>query len=116
MPPPVTPSTVTILYPNPYDPGYTTIYQLVKDSIYIALGTLEALEPGRDSSGNVIMAYPVSIQQSFDNAPQLSPGVNQAEVTAATLTVGDAYIFFWGADLSSRRALHCRGSTSSHGV
>ena len=32
--PPVTPSTVMNTYPNPYDPGYSNIDQLMHDSIY----------------------------------------------------------------------------------
>jgi hypothetical protein len=100
LPPFVTPSTVINTYPNPYDPGYTNMDQLVQDSIGIALGTLEAPEPGVASDGHEVMAYPVSVRQSFDHVPETSLGVDQAEVTAAHLSVGDTYIFFWGYDSS----------------
>ena len=91
----MTPSTIINTYPNPYDPGYTTIDQLVEDSVYVALGTLEAPQSGADSSGNEVTAYPVSVQQSFTYTPGIPPSVDQAEVTAANLAVGNTYIFFW---------------------
>lgn len=48
--PGVTPSTVIVHYPNPYDPGYSTIDQLVQDSTFIVLGTLLPATPGVDQT------------------------------------------------------------------
>jgi hypothetical protein len=93
----VTPSTETNVYPNPYDPGYSTIDQLVPDSTFIVMGTLEAASPGVDMNGNIRMSYPISVQYSFEAIPRNTLTVLQSEVTAANLTVGSTYIFFWAA-------------------
>ncbi len=100
-------------YPNPYDPGYTTVDQLVRDSTFIVLGTLGSSGIGVDQSGNSVTVYPISVQESLDTVPPISLNVSQAEVTAAHLGVGDAYVFFWGADPTDKTACIVGGV---HGV
>ena len=103
-PPGVSPSTVINTYPNPYDPGYSTINQLVRDSTFIVLGTLGPAGVRKDQSGRSVTVYPISVQQSLGTVPPTSLNVSQAEVTAAHLGVGDAYVFFWGADPTDKTA------------
>jgi hypothetical protein len=103
-PPGVTPSTVINTYPNPYDPGYSTIDQLVWDSTFIVLGTLGPPGVGADQSGSSVTVYPILVKQSLGTVPPISLNVSQAEVTAAHLGVGDAYVFFWGADPTDKTA------------
>jgi hypothetical protein len=98
------PPTVIVHYPTPYDPGYITIDQLVQDSTFIVLGTLQPAGAGSDSSGNVVMAYPISWQQVFGTTPPIGLNVSQAEVSAAHLSVGKEYVFFWSADLTNKTA------------
>lgn len=93
----VTPPTITNVYPSPYDPGYTTIEQLVNDSTFIVRGSLEAGSPIVDANGTTVMAYPISVQESFKVNPPVTLSVLQNEVTAAKLSVGSTYIFFWAA-------------------
>ena len=91
-------------YPNPYDPGYSTIDQLVRDSTFIVLGTLVPAGVGKDESSSSATVYPISVQQSLGTVPPISLNVSQAEVTAAHLGVGEAYVFFWGADPTDKTA------------
>ncbi len=100
----VTPSTAVVQYPNPYDPGYTTIDQLVRDSTFIVLGSLRPAGAAKDQNGNIVTVYPIAIQRDFGSNPPISLNVSQAEVNAAHLTTGGDYIFFWGADTSEKTA------------
>ena len=76
----------------------------MQDATFIVLGSLDPSQSAKDESGNVITVYPISTQRSFGTVPPISLNVTQAEVTAANLTVGHTYIFFWGADPASKTA------------
>ncbi len=43
----------------------------------------------------MVMAYPISWQQVFGTTPPIGLNVSQAEVSAAHLSVGNEYVFFW---------------------
>ncbi len=104
QPPGVTPSTEVNTYPTPYSPGYTSIAQLVEDSTFIVLGTLQSGASLKDGNGDVVTAYPIDVQQSLGTVPPVGLNVSQAEVMAAGLSVGNSYIFFWGADTADDAA------------
>lgn len=98
-PPPVSQTTINVTYPSPYNPGYTSMDQLVADSTFIVLGTLgpPTTEPG--ASGSTITYYPINLQQSFSEvAPRNTLTVGSAEFSAANLSVGGTYVFFWAND------------------
>jgi hypothetical protein len=101
---PASTSTVINHYPGSYDPGYTTVGQLVRDSTFIVTGALRHAQPGRDQSGKVVMSYPITTEKILGTVPPISLTVSRAEVAAANLRVGETYLFFWTADPAERTA------------
>jgi hypothetical protein len=102
--PGVTPSTVIVHHRKPYDPGYSTIDQLVQDSTFIVLGTLLPATHGVDQTEKTVVIYPIRPQRDFDSVPPITLTITPAEVTAARLRVGETYVFFWAADPAEKTA------------
>ena len=93
----VAPHTVT--YPDPYNPGYSTISQLVKDSTFILVGTLGQPQTATGSSGATVTVYPIAVDQDLGTyAPRMAVGLSSAEVKAGNLSTSETYIFFWASD------------------
>jgi hypothetical protein len=91
----VTRQTVIVQWPNPYDPGYNSIGQLVQDSTFVVLGTLGAAIPQPDGS----QVDPINVQTSYGYTdPRVELGISSAEFDAANLSVGGTYIFFYASD------------------
>jgi hypothetical protein len=96
----VVPPAPTTVANNVYSSDYATIYELVRDSTFIVLGTLDPEISGSGQTG-----YPIEVQQTFGiNNPRTSIGVSVAEFNAAKLSVGGTYVFFWGIDSAERVA------------
>ena len=91
----ITLPTVHIHRPNPYDPGYHTVGQLVHDSFFIFVGVL--LGTPSCTSGAAVSCYqPISVQKDLGGTdPRIGIGVPSAEVAAAKLTPATTYVFFW---------------------
>jgi hypothetical protein len=101
MPPAVgyTPVPQTVTYPNPYNPGYTTIAQLVKDSTFIVMGTVGDPVTGPTQGGGTVEVYPINVERSFGTyPPRMAIGLSSAEFKAGSLAVGGTYLFFWASD------------------
>jgi hypothetical protein len=96
-PPLVEVPTVTVTYPNPYDPGYNTIAQLVDDSDAIVVGTLGSTSTAPGQDGAQTAYYQINIQKTVNDVstPRISLYVSQNLVNAARLSSSGTYIFFW---------------------
>ncbi len=88
--PPVTLPTVVVHRPSPYDPGYHTVGELVHDSTFIVVGTLQ---------GPSSQAYLITVQKVLGGTdPRTLIAVSPSLVQAAGLRLGVPYVFFWGAE------------------
>jgi hypothetical protein len=89
----------TVTYPNPYNPGYSTIAQLVRDSTFIVMGTLGDPETATGQGGDTVTLYPIVVQQDFGTySPRMAIGISAAELKAGNLDPNGTYIFFWASD------------------
>lgn len=94
----VTAPTDITTYPNPYQPSYDTIGQLFKDSTFVVLATVQPLESS-------LGGYPISVQESLvGSGPRTNIGITTQEFTAAKLSVGSTYVFFYAIDTSDNAA------------
>jgi hypothetical protein len=93
------PVVQTTTYPDPYDPGYSTISELVKDTTFIVVGTLQDPVTAPSANGGTVAIYPIDVQQDVGTyAPRMAIGVSSAEFNAGNLSVNGTYIFFWASD------------------
>jgi hypothetical protein len=104
--PPVatTPTSGLPTSPDAYDPGYSTIDELVKDSTFIIAGTLEPEQSGKGQDGSIAESYPITTEKALGTVPPIALSVTPAEVGAAQLRVGNLYVFFWAADSTAKTA------------
>jgi hypothetical protein len=88
--------TVHVHRPNPYDPGYHTVGQLVHDSFFIFVGVLVGT-PACTSGAPARCYQSISVQKDLGGTdPRIGIGVPSVEVLAAKLTPATTYVFFWG--------------------
>jgi hypothetical protein len=87
--PAITLPTVDVHRPNPYDPGYHTIGQLVHDSFIVVLGTLQ---------GPVAGGYLINIEKELAGDTKTTIGLSSALVSALRLEPSHTYVFFYGAE------------------
>jgi hypothetical protein len=92
----ITLPTVRVHRPNPYDPGYHTVGQLVHDSFFIFVGVLSGT-PSCSTGAPANCYQPISVQKDIGGTdPRLGIGVPSAEVAVAKLSPATTYVFFWG--------------------
>ena len=102
--PPVTHPTAIVSYPNPYDPGYNTVAQLVGDSGYVVVGTLGPVATATGQDGTPTTYYQINVQKTLsDQDPRNELFVSSSVVTAARLSPTGTYIFFWAEDTADKR-------------
>jgi hypothetical protein len=87
--PAITLPTVNVHRPNPYDPGYHTVGQLVHDSFIVVLGTLQ---------GPVAGGYVINIEKELAGDTKTTIGLSSALVSALKLDPSRTYVFFYGAE------------------
>lgn len=96
--PAITLPTVNVHRPNPYDPGYHTVGQIVHDSAFIFVGSLSGA-PSCVSGAGGNCYQSLSVQTPLGGTdPRTNIAVPAAEVTAAKLSPTGTYVFFWGAE------------------
>jgi len=100
--PGITIPTVKVHRPNPYDPGYHTVGQLVHDSFFVFVGVL-AGTPSCTPGAAANCYQSISVQRDIGGIdPRIGIGVPVVEVTAAKLTPATTYVFFWGVQAQPR--------------
>ena len=88
--------TTYLTYPNPYNPGYDTVAQLVDDSQEVVVGTIGSTgftQTGRDGSPETF--YNVEVQKALFGPDTNDIAVGQNLVNAAGLSPSGTYVFFW---------------------
>ena len=98
--------TAIVTYPTPYDPSYNTVAQLVRDSAYVVLGTLDfgSTVTGTGQDGTPTTYYQIQVQRTLsDQDPRNELFVSADVVKAAKLSQSGTYIYFWVEDTTDNR-------------
>ena len=92
---PTNETTTTDSQAGGYDPSYSTVQQLVDDSVFIVLGTLHGGPAGPFKMGSVTY-YPINWQRNLGLIePRETIGVSSSMLSTAKLAMSGTYVFFY---------------------